>query len=114
MLLGSLPTLHFWDADADTFEIGSDFATGVAAATVTGDKVVIPASSGRRDLIIDKVIDEGAETFEIIPVSGQFSSTARFSTMTLSDGTTTLTFDSFLNQDKMAVFKLIVENLYLI
>ena len=56
-------------------------------------------SSGSSDLIIDKVIfDEGAETFEIIPVSGQFSGSPAydFTAMTLSDGTTTLTFDSFL------------------
>ena len=83
------------DATADTIVIGADFNTGVNE--LASKAITVQASSS--DLVIDKIIfDEGAETFEIIPVSGQFSGSPAydFAAMTLSDGTTTLTFDSFL------------------
>ena len=53
------------------------------ALTVLPDR-----NAGSSDLVIDKIIfDEGAETFEIIPVSGQFSGSPAydFSAMNLSD-----------------------------
>ena len=89
------------DATADAVAVTGDFATDVAAANVTGNALtVLPdRNAGSSDLVIDKVIfDEGAETFEIIPASGQFSGSPAydFAAMTLSDGTTTLTFQSFL------------------
>ena len=66
-----------------------------------GALTVLPARVGS-ELVIDKVIfDEGAETFEIIPVSpGQFSGSVTYdwSGMTLTDGSINLPLDTLQEQ----------------
>ena len=88
----------------DEIKISTNFVTKAGEAQVAPVDVAMPIAGGTppsSDIVIEKVIfDEGAETFEIIPVSpGQFSGFPYdWTGMTLTDGTTTLTFDSFLEQ----------------
>ena len=88
------------DLTDDTVDVEAGFATGVA--TLTSKTLAVEAARVGSELVIEKVIfDEGAETFEIIPVSpGQFSGSVTYdwSGMTLTDGSINLPLNTLQEQ----------------